>query len=314
MSNKYWKNRSILITGGSGFIGSHLLKELISLGANVMVYDISPTQISTINTKYSYVQKDLSCIDWDAEVSSYDVIFHLAGSAFVTYSVEKPDVDFDTNLLVSFKLLDALRINRWKGTLIFPSSAAVYGNPVLIPITEDTPTIPISPYGVAKLAIERYIDVYCRLYGLKAASVRPFSVYGPGQQKLVIYDMIQKILNSPDEIEIYGNGSQTRDFLFISDLIEALLLVVEKGALRGEVYNVASGQERSILNVVDTICRLLEIHPNYLFSGSVRPGEPERWSVDIGKLKQLGFSPKVIFEEGISDVIQWCVNERNILI
>lgn len=310
----FWQDKKVLITGGSGFIGSHLTQTLINFGCHVTIIDkIPPTNLPLKGKENGFIrfeEVDLAHFSWKPLLlnEQYNALFHLAGNANVSLSVQKPNMDYETNLGYTFKMLEAMREIGWGGVLIYPSSAAVYGNPITLPISEMDSTIPISPYGVSKLAAERYIAVYSHLYGLRTASLRPFSIYGPNQRKQVVYDLIQKILASPNAIEIYGDGSQTRDFLFVSDLIEASLLVVEKGKLQGETYNVASGQERSILNVVETICGLLDIHPRYSFTGAVRPGEPERWAVNIERLQQLGFTSTVRFEDGILEVIKWCID------
>jgi UDP-glucose 4-epimerase len=311
MTKQYqWAAKRVLVTGGAGFIGSHLVEELLAAGAMVTVIDqcITGSLANLIQlSKIDFRELDINQVSWENLLSEQDfqLVFHLAGSAYVPFSVENPSADLDINLECSFRLLEALRRIEWPGVLVYPSSAAVYGNPIRMPICEDDPTVPISPYGVSKLAVERYISVYSQLYGIKAASLRPFSVYGPRQRKLVVYDFIEKILKNPKELLIYGDGSQTRDFIYVEDVVRAMMLVAERGRLEGEVYNVASGQSVSIRELAESLCCILKIQPKFVYSGSVRPGEPEKWSVDISRLAALGYQPQVSLEQGLRGTVEW---------
>ena len=300
------------MTGGAGFIGSHLVERLVHLGSILAVFDKlttgSLTNLAEIGERVHLVEADVGQIEWhDVLVrETYDVIFHMAGTAYVPFSVERPDLDFAANLLPTFRLLQAIRDIKWPGAVLFPSSAAVYGNPRRMPIHEEDPTVPISPYGVSKLAAERYLAVFSQLYGIRAASVRPFSAYGPRQRKLVVYDLIQRILADPTELFIYGDGSQVRDFIYVDDVVAALLCVAENAPLRGEAYNVASGEGCSIGKLVTLLCEMLGVDPQLNYSGAVRQGEPERWAVSIARIAALGYQPLVSLEEGLRPTVEWC--------
>jgi UDP-glucose 4-epimerase len=185
----------------------------------------------------------------------------------------------------------------------------VYGNPVRNPSHEDDPTFPISPYGAGKLAAERYVAVYSQLYGLKAASLRYFSIYGPRQRKQVVYDLTAKICQNQSELKIHGDGTQTRDFNYVEDAARAAMIVAECGALHGEVYNVGSGRECSISQLAQMLCNILGANPDYAYSGTVRPGDPERWSVDIGRLRGLGYEVGVSLEDGLQRTVEWYLRE-----
>jgi UDP-glucose 4-epimerase len=214
-----WESTCVLVTGGAGFIGSHLVEQLVAAGASVTVLDKLTTgssgNLDKVSGQVRLIKDDIQTVDWSKLLTEkdYQVFFHLVGNAYVPFSVENPDLDYRLNLGTTFQILEALRLSKWPGKFIFPSSAAVYGNPVRMPIREEDVTVPISPYGASKLAAERYIQVYCNLYGICAASLRMFSVYGPRQRKLVVYDLIRKILENPQEIELFGDGSQVRDFI-----------------------------------------------------------------------------------------------------
>jgi UDP-glucose 4-epimerase len=301
----------VLVTGGAGFIGSHLTEQLVSAGAFVTVVDNLCTgrleNLSRVQGRYDFVELNIRKLPWKDYLidHQFDVIFHLAGNAYVPPSVKRPAWDRRINFGESFRLLENLRKIKWPGALIYASSAAVYGDPFRIPIHEDDPLIPISPYGVGKLAAERYTNVYSRLYGLRAASLRFFSLYGPRQRKQVVYDLIRKVKKTENELSIFGDGSQVRDFNFVDDAARAAMIVAKNGSLNGEVYNVASGREYSIQALAETICSVMGVHPKFVYSGSVRPGDPEKWSVDIGRLVNLGYRPQVTLQEGIKRTVEW---------
>lgn len=306
-----WKNTKALVTGGAGFIGSHLSEILVSNGADVTIIDDlsrgDEGNLTTIRSAVHLRVLDIRQIQWDKifNEQSFDVIFHLAANAYVPPSVDQPEWDYGINLAGSFKLLEFIRQVKWPGTLIYASSAAVYGDPQRIPIHEGDLTVPISPYGVGKLAVERYIAVYSQLYGIKAASLRLFSVYGPRQRKQVVYDMIRKLIGNPHELHIYGDGTQIRDFNYVEDTARAMMVAVEHAPLQGEVYNLASGRECSVHDLVDTICQILGVDPKRVYSGAVRPGDPEKWTVDITRLKNIGYQPRVSLEEGLRRTVDW---------
>jgi UDP-glucose 4-epimerase len=306
-----WTGAHVLVTGGAGFIGSHLVEQLSKSGANITVVDDlssgTRANLREVSNAIQLKEIDIRTIEWDQVLSerSYDVIFHLAANAYVPPSVEHPSWDYQINLDGTFKLLEALRRRKWTGRLIYASSAAVYGDPQRMPIQEIDLTIPISPYGVGKLAAERYVAVFSRLYGLKAASMRFFSVYGPRQRKQVVYDMIRKMINDPSEVSIYGDGSQVRDFNFVEDTSRSMVIAVEHAPMHGEVYNVASGKETSIGELVESLCHILGITPKLIYSGEVRPGDPEKWSVDINRLMGLGYQPQVMLEDGLRRTVEW---------
>jgi UDP-glucose 4-epimerase len=197
------KNKKILITGGAGFIGSRLVRSFVKQGADVTIIDRLSTgsleNIEPVLDKIHLIQADLQQPDElkKLNLSSYDYLFHLAANAYVPTSVENPAFDLNLNLMLTFQILELMRSTKKSPHLIFASTAAVYGNPKKLPITETDPVDPISPYGVSKLAAERYAYVFSKLYGLKTTTLRFFSVYGPGQRKQVVFDMVEKIRQNP---------------------------------------------------------------------------------------------------------------------
>jgi UDP-glucose 4-epimerase len=202
--------------------------------------------------------------------------------------------------------LEALRLTSNPPRLVNISSAAVYGNPACLPIRETDPTVPISPYGVSKLAIERYVAVYSEIYGLRATSLRLFSVFGPRQRKQVVYDIFCRLRNNATRLEVLGDGSQARDFIYVLDVVQAMVLAAEKAPGLGEAYNVASGATHSIAELVAALCDVCGLTPEVVYTGHIRSGDAEKWEVDISRLLQVGFKPRVSLEIGLAAVRDWC--------
>ena len=304
-------SRPVLVTGGAGFVGSHLVEQLVGAGSRVTVVDnLSTGQLAHIRAilpKIELVVGDLGDVLrlQRIRLDEYQCIFHLAANSYIPPSVANPGFDFHENLRNTFMLLEALRQTPSAPRLVNVSSAAVYGNPDRLPIRETDPTVPIAPYGVSKLAGERYVGVYGQLYGVRAASVRLFSVYGPRQRKQVVYDLFSKLRANPRRLELFGDGSQARDFVYVLDVVQALMLVADKAPKQGEVYNVASGTTHTIAELAEACSHVCGLSPQIVYTGQVRPGDAEKWEVDISRLKQLGFEPRADLRASLAAIRDW---------
>jgi len=303
--------KKILVLGGCGFIGGHVIEALLRFPAHITIADRSARVKGAAPSDHadhvSTVEMDVTSPDIREFILSggFDMILHFAGTASVPLSVEDPLQDFENTLQGTMRVLECLRIHSPDTAMIFTSSAAVYGNPTRLPMRESDPTNPISPYGVAKLSVERYCSVYSRLYGLATACIRPFSVYGPGQKKLLVYDLIRKLEADPDHLEMLGNGTETRDFVYVGDLARSVVSIAKKGLLQGEVYNVASGTPMSTLEVARAICGAMGIEPAISFTGTSRSGDPVNWCADVSRLRALDPTQGVTMMEGIERTLEW---------
>lgn len=311
-----FKGRRILVTGGAGFIGSHLVEALVDLGGIISIVDDISTgyerNLTSVVDHIEFIRFDLRSDNIPDLLSAgrYEIIFHLAASAYVPPSVENPRLDFEMNAVATLNLLEALRTADLKSKLVFTSTAAVYGEGFGEPLKETDPTFPVSPYAVSKLAAERYVAVYASLFGLPTAIVRLFSVYGPRLRKQVVYDLMCKIHENPHRIKLFGDGSQERDFNHVRNMVDGILCVATHAPYGGEVYNVAGNQAISIDEVAQLICQHMMAEPEFAYTGNVRPGDTQRWTADIARIASLGYKPKIALKDGLADTVAWFKQEQ----
>jgi UDP-glucose 4-epimerase len=235
-----------------------------------------------------------------------DVVFHEAAQCGVRYSIDKPEKTNKVNVDGTLNVLMAAKQQKIK-KIVFASSSGIFGKPLYIPMDEEHPTNPDSPYGVSKLAAEKYCRSFNEVFGMNIVCLRYFSVYGPrGRPDQVIYAFASAILNGKSPI-IYGDGNQTRDFTFVSDVVDATILAAEQENINGEVFNIGYGKEISINEVFNRIAAELgkkgEVVPKYLESYK---GEFPRTLSDNRKAeKLLGWKPKIDFNDGVQMFVNW---------
>jgi len=292
----------VLVTGGAGFIGSHLVRELISLGYEVRVLDnLSRGSLENLGEALNEVELVIGDVR-DPEVtaravSGVDAVVHLAALVNVEESVRLPELYTEVNLMGTLNLAKA---SRRVDSFVFSSSASVYGDPVKVPIPEAHPLSPKSPYAASKAAAELYVKTYSNLYGFRYVILRLFNVYGPRQPRSysgVVVEFVRRALRGEPPI-IYGDGEQTRDFIYVSDAVKAVV-----AALRSKVsgvYNVGSGTPTKILDLAYAVLRVAgaeNLRPRF---GGVRSGDVKHSVADISKaVHELGFRPAVSLEAGL---------------
>lgn len=293
--------KNILIIGSEGFIGSNLAKYYINKGWETYGID----RLDNPSQKYTYF-KLLTLTELTELMlkSSFSYIINAAGSGNVNYSMTHPLGDFESNCFETAKILDSIRVAGNKTSYIHISSAAVYGNPASIPVTEAEAVKPLSPYGWHKLVSEMICKEYSDVYGIRTSIVRPFSVYGPGLRKQLFWDIYQKAFASPS-VELFGTGNESRDFIFIDDLVKGIDIILEKGETNASVYNLATGIETSIKDAASLFLKFFPSKPQPLFNGHVKDGDPLNWKADISKISAIGFNSSLSITQGLELTFKW---------
>lgn len=231
------------------------------------------------------------------------IIFHLAASADVAASVRDPRNDLKHTFGGLFEVLEAARVSGSR--VIFPSTASVFDPAEPLPLSERAYQRPTSPYGASKMAGEAYCYAYHRSYGTDVRVARLFSVYGVGMRRFAIHDLIRKVQQRPEEIEILGDGTQVRDYLYVDDAVRGLITIATQGAA-GEDYNLACGEPVRVIDLARLIATLMGYPSIRLkLTGRSFPGDTLRWYGDVTKIRSLGFTPKVSLEEGLRRTIAW---------
>ncbi|MEM2362627.1 MAG: GDP-mannose 4,6-dehydratase [Candidatus Nezhaarchaeales archaeon] len=298
----------VLVTGGAGFIGSHLVDRLIQEDLEVVVLDnLSTGSLDNIRAhmgkrNFQFVRGDIGVRDLVRRVlRDVKYVFHLAAVASIDLSMRRPDLANRVNVAGTISLLEESRRADVK-KFLFTSSCAVYGEPVKIPVDEEHPTRPLSPYGVSKLAAEHYCMMYHRVYGLETVVLRLFNVYGPRQERSpyggVISSFINRLKKGLPPI-IFGNGAQTRDFINVNDAVEALMLAMKAKGCAGMAFNIGSGTEVSIRELAEKLIKIFGIKVKPIFTRR-RASDIIRMCADVKRAKEvLGFEAKISLDQGL---------------
>jgi UDP-glucose 4-epimerase len=305
----------ILVTGGAGFIASHIVDELIRKGNKVVVVDnLSTGKKENLNSEVSFYELNIE----DKELKDVfekekpEAVFHLAAQIDVRKSTKDPIEDGKTNILGSLNIIENfIKTNKDLDSLhkkiIFTSTGgAIYGDVSIVPTPESYPEWPLSPYGIAKLSIDKYLNYYHKVLGLNFVSLRLGNVYGPRQNSKgeagVVAIFCDKMLSGENPV-INGSGEQTRDFVYVKDVIRAQILALESN--ENGFFNVGTGEE----NNINTIFRELKelISPDFKeIHGPSKPGEQKRSCLDFSKIKdKLGWEPEYNIEKGLKETVEW---------
>jgi UDP-glucose 4-epimerase len=304
MSRAEISGRRIVVSGGAGFIGSHLVDSLAKLHAKLIVIDnFSSGKLANLhNVKVKISRSDVANqAAWN--LKGISCVFHLASGSLLQ-SFEDPVRDVNTNALGTIHAIECARRNDAK--LVYASSGSVYGNVKRLPIRESSPLNPVSPYAVSKLAAESYVRMASHTYGLQAIALRYFNVYGPRQavsRKIgVVPIFISKAIRN-EPLEIHGSGKQSRDFTYVSDIVDATISASFAGRSRGMAINIGTGKSCAIIDLARIIVRLCK-SSSKLVHGPRKQGDVEGLCANIGLAHEtLGFWPKVNLREGITRCI-----------
>jgi len=294
----------VLITGGAGFIGSHLVDALIGRVERICVYDnLSSGSLENLrrwmaDPRFLFRPNDLRSVE-TTDMRDCEMVFHLAANPEVRTTLMSPQFHFQQNVEATFALLEAVRRVDSIKTLVFSSSSTVYGDASIVPTPEDySPLEPISIYGASKLACEALITGYAHTYGLGAVIYRLANIVGPRSRHGVTYDFVQKLKKDPRRLEILGDGTQRKSYLHIDDLVESILLSLEKSTRKVEVLNVGSEDQVDVSLIAQIVIEEMGLKGvSLVFTGGVDggrgwKGDVKNMHLDIRKLKSYGWSPK----------------------
>ncbi len=308
----------ILVTGGAGFIGSHLIDALLVKGYEVKCID------NFSSGRREFIEKNIDRIeliegdllnmeDVKNSLEDCDIVFHLAANPDVRLGAVNTKTHFDNNIVATYNLLEGMREKGVK-KIAFTSSSTVYGEAEIMPTPENyAPLIPISLYGASKLSAEALIYSYCHTFDMEALIYRFANVVGPRSTHGVIYDFIKKLKANPNELEILGDGKQRKSYLYIDDCIDAMLFTMEKAKQKVEIYNIGSEDWVEVKEIADIVSEEMGLTPIYKFTGGIDgrgwKGDVKLMRLDISKLKSLGWKPKYGSREAIRLTAKWLIEE-----
>jgi len=304
-----------LVTGGAGFVGSHLAVALLDGGHDVRVVDNLTTGLrANVPAGAEFIEGDLTDpATAVAATAGCEIVLHQAAVASVPLSISEPRITHDANINGTFNVLMAAR-DAGVRRVVFAASSAVYGNAPELPKAEDMPVEPCSPYALQKLVGESYCQLFTQLYGLETVALRYFNVFGPRQHPSSPYSGVLSLFIraalSGEAATMYGDGEQTRDFTYIDDIVNGVTRAVFAPGISGEVINIATGASISLNEAWATLVRIVGPLPAPSY-GPPREGDVRHSRADIAKGQRLlGYRPRVSFETGLRHTVEWAQRAR----
>ena len=309
----------ILVTGGAGFIGSHIVDRLMKEGHEVIVYDnLSSGKIEFIEQHmkskgFQFVHADLLDFEKLNEVmSGVDLVYHVAANPDVRRGAQDTKVHLEQNVLATYNVLESMRLNDVKD-IVFTSTSTVYGEAEKIPTPEDYgPLAPISLYGASKLASEAFIMAYAHTFEMRAVIYRFANIVGPRSTHGVIYDFIMKLLKNPRELEILGDGTQSKSYLHVEDCVDAIIFGYENRKRGVEIFNIGSEDWINVRKIADIVVEEMGLeNVRYRFTGGKRgwKGDVPKMLLSIEKIKDYGWRPEHNSEESVRLTAQNLIKE-----
>jgi len=309
-------HKKILVTGGAGFIGSHLVERLLKENNKVIVLDnLSSGKKDTIqehfnNPDFSFCRIDLVRDQITSYFEGVNEVWHMAANSDVRAGNKDTKIDIEQNTIATYNILEAMRKNDVRN-LCFASTSTVYGDAKETPTPEDySPLEPISLYGASKLTCEALISAYCHNFKMKAVVFRLANVIGSRSSHGVIHDFIEKLKKNEHELEMFGNGKQNKSYIHIEDCIEAMLFARNRSAKPFDVFNIGSDDQIRVVRIAEIISEEMGLNPRFKFTGGTRGwvGDVPEMILSIKKLKRIGWEPKHNSEEAVKKAVKRCLD------
>lgn len=321
-----YKSAKVLVTGGAGFIGSHLVDALMNKGAIVTVLDnLSTGLMDNIaqwikHSRFNFVEGDcLNQRDIGEAMEGCELVFHLAANPEVRVGGVDTKVDFEQNIVATYNVLEGMRKSKTAKIMVFASTSTVYGDAKILPTPEEyRPLEPISLYGASKLACEALVSGYCHMFDMRGVIYRFANIVGSRSRHGVVWDFVQKLLRDPKELEILGDGTQTKSYLLVSDCIDAFLFGLEHASERVEIYNIGSEDQITVTEIAETLVEEMGLRDvEFHYTGGVEGGrgwigDVKIMLLDISKLKKLGWKPRHNSVESVRIAVNHILKELKI--
>jgi UDP-glucose 4-epimerase len=312
----------VFITGGAGFIGSHLADKFLQAGHDVVVYDSLITghrhfiKHNLENPHYTLVEGDVLDYQLVKKTSGgCDLICHMQANADVRGGIHNTRIDLEQNIICTHNVLEATRENNIK-KILFASSATVYGEPTIFPTPEDTQLVQTSLYGASKVSAESLIQAYCEAFGMQSWIFRFVSFLGNRYTHGVVFDFVKKLKANPTQLEILGDGGQKKSYLDVEDGVAAMLLAVEKANDKINIFNLGNKAYMNVLTVADIICKEMGLNNvRYNFTGGTRGwiGDSPFVHLDISRISSLGWTPKYSIEDSVKRTAAYLLSNDDLL-
>ena len=309
-----------LVTGGAGFIGSHIVEALVARGENVVVFDNLSTgkieNLAGFRDRITFIEGDLRDLDTvRSACGGVDYVLHQGALASVPRSIANPIASNEVNVNGTLNVLAAAR-DAGVRRVVYAGSSSVYGDTPTLPKQEDMPANPLSPYAISKYAGEMYCQVFTRLYEIEAVVLRYFNVFGPRQdptsQYAAVIPLFITALQRGEAPRVFGDGEQSRDFTYVANVVEANLLACEASEAAGQVINVACGDRITINDLIKVMQQLLEVETDPIYDPP-RPGDVKHSMADITRARELlGYEIVVPVEEGLRRTVEWFVQDAGV--
>lgn len=301
-------SKKVLITGMAGFIGRHVASEFASKGWQIIGLGRGDWNACQDHPLSEWHRGEITLDSLIEFGGKPDAIIHCAGGSSVGFSVTQPAIDFDLTVRTTSNVLEFIRVHTPATRLVYPSSAAVYGQVKALPILEESPLKPVSPYGLHKQMAEDLCQLYARQFGVSIAIVRLFSIYGPGLKKQLLWDACQKF--EKGSYDFFGTGEEVRDWLHVADVAKLFLTASQNATNQCPVVNAGSGQGVSVKEILQHMSDKFGIGVSPKFSSKPKVGDPNAYIADIFKVNVWGWTPRITWSAGVAEYVDWYKSGR----